>query len=203
MVEKMISSKAIGLLKEWYFRTREANFKSCYPHIAVRWEKCGLAWQEVGVGFELSRCTSPRELRDWEEAGHQFCKLPELQQALIVGNRFHGWTVTELREACRMARVEIEGLIRCGLRKYEGMCLDVGLIEEDDTLQRYLSGNKQIGRYLGGVSEKTVRRLVLDAGLPVIRVGDGSVMASKDDLDEWFMEQRGRVAVRRILRCEA
>lgn len=194
----MISDRAVSLLREWYYRTAEANFRSCYPSIAVRWEKRGLAWESVGVGFELSRCTSPRQTPDWEEAGHQFRKLPEIQQALIIGSLLHRWTVTELRDACRLAKVEVRGLIRVGLRKYESMLADVGLIGGDGVMRTYLSGAKEIGQYLG-VSARTVRRLALDADLPVVRINNGSVMANMDDLDEWFMEQRGRVAIRRIL----
>jgi hypothetical protein len=183
-----INSRAFTLLREWYFRTREANFKSCYPAISVRWEKCGLAWQSVGIGFELSRCTLPKELMGWEEAGHQFCKLDELQQALIIGRLFHRWGVTELAAAAKIPKYIAHGYIRVGLRRYEDMCLDAGIIEpEDDDLAAYLSGAKQIGAYLG-VSAKTVRRWALEAGLPVKKVFGGGVLAHKDEIDLWFME---------------
>lgn len=197
-MECRINSRAMTLLREWYFRTREVNFKSCYPSIAARWERCGLAWQQVGVGFELSRCTSPRELQAWEEAGHQFLKLEELQQALILGNRFHGWTVTELATAAGLARYVAQGHIRVGLRRYESLCMDCGLIDEEGELAHYLSGMKQIGSYLG-VSAKTVRRWVLDAELPVKRVDGGSILAHKDDLDLWFMQNCERASVRRMI----
>lgn len=183
-----MSNRAMDLLREWYFRTREANFRSCYPQIAVRWEKCGLAWQSVGVGFELSRCTSPRELHAWEEAGHQFCKIPEIQQALIVGNNFHGWTVTQLRHAAKISRPKCLALMRVGLRRYYELCLDAGIIDSEDVMQNYLSGLKQIAQYFG-VSPKTIRRWVVDAGLPVRRVDGGSVLASKEEMDDWFLEK--------------
>jgi excisionase family DNA binding protein len=183
-----MSSKALGLLREWYYRTREANFKSCYPGIAVRWEKCGLAWEEVGVGFELSRCTSPRELHAWEEAGHQFCKLDELQQALIVGNLFHGWTVTELVRASRINRHECNALIRDGLRFYQNLCLDAGIIDAEDEMPEYLHGMKSIANYLG-IPVDTCERWRDKCGLPAYSSPGTGVLAKKEDLDRWFVQR--------------
>jgi excisionase family DNA binding protein len=184
-----INPAAISLLREWYFRTREANCRSCYPPVAVRWEKVGTAWSNVGVGFELSRSTSPKELRDWEEAGHQFCKLETLVQSLIIGYKFHGFTLHQLHLASGKSSRECRRMIVAGLLKYERLCLQAGLIdEEDEDMQQYFAGRKQIADYLG-VSPKTVKRWSIDAGLPVRKVSGGSLLANRKDLDRWF-EQR-------------
>lgn len=186
-MEPTMTPRAKTLLKQWYLMTREANFKTCYPAIATRWERCGLAWQQVGVGFELSRATSPKEMRDWEEAGHQFNKLPELQQALLIGHHVHGWTISDLARAAELPRYVVRGHVRVGGRLYQHLCSEAGLIDDEgDQMGAYLSGMKAIANYFG-VHPRTVRRWVLIDHLPVKKLESGAIVCNKDELDLWWM----------------
>jgi hypothetical protein len=188
-----INPHALILLKEWYWWTREANCKSNYPPITHMWEKRGLAWVEVGVGFDLSRGTKPRDVTRWEEAGHQFCRLDKMTQDIIIGLMFEDIGITKLSYKYRISRLRVKAIIHSGLKEYDGYCLDVGLVEPMDHNRRYLSGAKEIGTYLGGVSTKTVQRWINERNLPVKRVSTGSILADTHDLDTWFRQQIAKV----------
>ena len=186
-MENRISSRAVSLLKEWYFRTREANCKTCYPPISTTWAKRGLAWEQVGVGFDQSRGTSPRELEDWQEAGHQFCKLHEDIQCMIVAHLLLDMPITEIAKNVRVGQRECKRSILAGMLLYESLCIDAGLIDVGDILRhRYLSGLKAIAQYLG-INTRTARRWAENSGLPVRKVRGGSILGSTREIDEWFL----------------
>jgi excisionase family DNA binding protein len=181
-----IAPRAISLLKEWYYRTREANAKSCYPPITTTWQKRGLAWQQVGVGFEQSRCTSPKQMHDWEEAGHQFLRIADNYQLLIIGYVVMDYDIRTLAEAERIGYQQCSAKIHTGLSDYEANCMEAGLLSMHEMLRSpYLASVKSIAEYLR-VSPRTIRRWALFHGLPVVRIGQGTVMARRDDLDAWY-----------------
>lgn len=188
-----INRMAIILLKEWYYWTREATCKSNYPPVSYVWEKCGLAYQQK-AGFDLSRGTTPIRTRKWEEAGHQFCKLDELSQNLILGYFFHDQDMHDLEKRFNLGGYRrTEAILTSGLREYEGLCFEAGIIEEGGEMRpTYLVGWDAIARHLGNVSSRTVVRWFKDSRprMPVHRVTpNGTVMARVVDLDDWWRKK--------------
>lgn len=189
-----INRMAIILLKEWYCWTREATCKSNYPPVSYVWEKCGLAYQQR-AGFDLSRGTKPIQTRKWEEAGHQFCKLDSMVQDLILGYLFHDKDLHELSKMFDLGGYrKTEAVLLSGLREYEGLCFEAGIIEEGGEMRpTYLVGWDAIGRHLGNVSAKTVQRWYRESNnkMPVRQVVEnGTVISRRSDLDEWYKKQK-------------
>lgn len=124
-----ISPRCVHLLRSWFFRTREATFKSCYPPITTTWVKKGLAWQQIGVGFDQSRCTSPRELTDRDEAGHQFGKLDPECQGVMVAYWCHEWPIPKIGKALGISTRGARSVVWECSSDYERLCVNAGLID--------------------------------------------------------------------------
>lgn len=189
-----IHRMTIILLKEWYCWTREATCRSHYPSVSYVWQKCGLAYQK-SAGFDLSRGTRPVGTRKWEEAGHQFCKLDELAQNMILGYLFHDQGVHDLDKKFHLGGYSrTQAILLSGFREYEGLCLQAGIIEEGCEMRpTYLVGWDAIGRHLGNVSAKTAQRWFRESKrkMPVRQVVEnGTVISRISDLDEWYKKQK-------------
>lgn len=185
------SARAISLLKEWYFRTREANAKSCYPPISTTWERRGLAWQQIGVGFDQSRCTAPRRDSAWEEAGHQFLKIVPDVQPMLIAYVCYDWTLGEIADESGKGVMRCRGMIYAGLMEYETLCRDAGVLSMRDMMRsQYIVGLKAIADHLG-VSTKTIRRWVASSGFPLRRIPGGGVIARRDEIGRWYRGEVG------------
>lgn len=184
-----ISPKAIILLRQWYFWTREANCKSNYPPVTNLWEKHGLAYELVGVGFDLSCGTKPINVRKWEEAGYQFNKLDDAAKQMILGHVCHEIDIPELSVIFGVGKKKIAAKVLSGLREYESNCFMAGLIKETDEMKKtYLVGAKEISDYLG-ISKRSVLRFsrMEKNPLPVVQVvKHGGLISKRTMLDEWL-----------------